>query len=124
MKWVFNHLVELLFLQMALFKSGVGAKTYIIALDFLEGNSRQSQILSELLRFSRSWLNMKNGRAIFLRFFPALDLNMKKRLGLVWIPFRALVQTWKGELSLFFVFTLWIKNENDTECILRCDHAR
>ena len=86
---------------------GCGARTYIIVLVFGE------KFLS-VTTFERSF-------HVFSRF----GFKYEKTVGLTLDSFSRPGSNMKREVEFIFRFrTLDCKNENDTECILRCDHAR
>jgi hypothetical protein len=62
---------------------GFGAGTYIIVLSFWREIPISHIFGAIFLRFSRSGLKYEKRSSDLFTFFPALDLNMKKRLGLL-----------------------------------------
>ena len=95
--------MELLFLQMELFVLWIGAGTYIIVLDFWREIPVGDKFLSELLRFSRSWSNMKNGWAIF-NVFSRSGPKYEKTVGLTLDSFSRPGSNMKREVEFIFRF--------------------
>ena len=74
--------MELLFLQMKLFELWIGAEAYIIVLDFWREIPAGHNFWANFYVFHARGQIWKMGERS-LTFFPALDQNMKKRLGLL-----------------------------------------